>query len=63
VLEALDKGKITMEAAQAFTIEPDRNKQAVSQEEHQQHWMLGPTQHQAAFTAEAGAGRRRRSPS
>jgi ParB family chromosome partitioning protein len=51
VLSALDAGKISMEAAQAFTIEPQQKKQAdYLKKNERQSWMLEPRAIKQAFT-------------
>lgn len=49
VLDALDKGKITMEAAQAFTVQPDPAKQAAYLKKARE-WDLQPHSIKSAFT-------------
>lgn len=51
VLAALEAGKITMEAAQAFTVEPDPDKQAAYLKKNGKNsWALSPGQVKQAFT-------------
>ncbi len=51
VLAALEQGKITMEAAQAFTVEPDPAKQAAYLKKNAKNdWALRPSQIKDAFT-------------
>lgn len=51
VLAALEQGKISMEAAQAFTVEPDPAKQAAYLKKNAKNdWALRPTQIKDAFT-------------
>ena len=51
VLAALEAGKITMEAAQAFTVEPDPAKQAAYLKKNaKSSWALMPAQIKGAFT-------------
>jgi ParB family chromosome partitioning protein len=56
VLEALDAGKITMAAAQAFTVEAEPEKQAAYLKEARASWELEPRQIRQAFTQQLVAG-------
>lgn len=50
VLDALESGRITMEAAQAFTIEPDPKRQAAYLKKARGAWDLEPNRIKNAFT-------------
>jgi ParB family chromosome partitioning protein len=50
IIDALDKGKISMESAQAFTVEPDQKKQAAYLKKARGSWELDPRNIKNAFT-------------